>query len=302
MSAPECIVALGVAVCITFAAGHASAQTADILGKVSDKEGGALPGAAVEAKNLATGVARKAVSDRDGAYRIASVVPGEYRIRIALSGFADTERDATVSIGQDLRLDFALALATYNAHVTITDEAPLVQTEKSDLSTVVNEDQIDNLPLNGRTFQNLAVLVPGASTAYTFDPTKTRVGAISIGSQVGRALNVSIDGGDNNDDAVGGILQQYSAESIQEFEVITQRFKPEYGRSGGGVISVITKSGTNDLHGDVFGYYRGKSLNGKEYFQEKEGLAKPDYKRLQEGITLGGPIIRDRTHFFVAYE
>ncbi|MFN7975653.1 MAG: TonB-dependent receptor [Acidobacteriota bacterium] len=280
----------------------AYSQTADLLGVVKDKDGGALPGATVEVKNKGTGIERRVVTDKDGNYRVPALVPGDYKIKVTLSGFAETEREATINIGQEVKLDFKLELATYQAQVTVTGEVPLVKTEESDLSTVINEADIDNLPLNGRTFQNLAILVPGATSAQNFDPTKSRVGAISIGGQLGRGVNVSIDGGDNNDDAVGGILQQYSAESIQEFEVITQRFKAEYGKSGGGVLSIITKSGTNEFHGDVFGYYRGKSLNSKDYFEKQLDLPKSDFKRLQYGLTFGGPIIKDRTHFFLAYE
>jgi len=241
------------------------------------------------------------VTDKDGSYKVPALVPGEYRLKVALSGFAETQRDTTLNIGQEQKLDFKLELATFQAQVTVTGEVPLVKTEESDLSTVINEADVDNLPLDGRTFQNLAILVPGATTAETFDPTKSRVGAISIGGS-SAAHAVSIDGGDNNDDCVGGILQQYSAESIQEFEVITQRFKAEYGRSAGGVLSIITKSGTNEFHGDVFGYYRGKSLNSKDYFEKQAGLDKADFKRWQYGATFGGPIVKDRTHFFLAYE
>ena len=280
----------------------AFSQTADLGGTVSDKDGGPLPGATVTATNNATGIERRVVTDADGDFRVPALVPGTYTVLVQLSGFADTTQEVVLNVGKVLTLNFRLELATFQAEVTVTGEVPLVETTESDLSTVIDEEDIDNLPLNGRTFQNLAILVPGATTAENFDPTKSRVGAISIGGQLGRGVQVSIDGGDNNDDAVGGILQQYSQESIQEFEVITQRFKAEYGRSGGGVLSIITKSGTNEFHGNFFAYYRDKSLNEKEYFEEQLGVDKADFERLQYGATIGGPIVKDRTHFFFAYE
>ena len=285
-----------------FLAGPAQAQTADLTGKILDKQGEPLPGATVTAKNNATGIERKVLTDTDGQYRVPALVPGTYTVTVQLSGFADTSREVVLNVGKELTLNFNLELATFQAQVTVTGEVPLIETGESDISTVIDEDDIDNLPLNGRTFQNLAILVPGATTAQNFDPTKSRVGAISIGGQLGRGIQVSIDGGDNNDDAVGGILQQYSQESIQEFEVITQRFKAEYGRSAGGVLSIVTKSGTNEFHGNVFGYFRDKSLNEEDYFEEQLGLGKADFQRLQYGTTIGGPIVKDRTHFFFAYE
>jgi len=176
-------------------AAPAFSQTAGMFGKVTDKQGGALPGATVEAKNVGSGIARRVVTDTDGTYRVPALVPGDYNVTIRLSGFAETKRAATLNVGQDVKLDFQLELATYKAEVTVTGEVPLVETSESDLSTVIDEADIDNLPLNGRTFQNLAILVPGATTASNFDPTKSRVGAISIGGQLGRGVQVSVDGG-----------------------------------------------------------------------------------------------------------
>ncbi|MFN7975650.1 MAG: TonB-dependent receptor [Acidobacteriota bacterium] len=299
---PLCAAALSFLGFLGFLASPALAQTAGVVGVVQDEQQKALPGATIQIKHRDSGVERQVVADANGGYRLPALPPGPYKLKVSLPGFAETEREVTLQVGQEVKLDFELKLATFQAQVTVTGEAPLVKTEDSDLSTVIDEKDIDNLPLNGRTFQNLAILVPGATTAANFDPTKSRVGAISIGGNTGRGVMISIDGGDNNDDVVGGILQQYSQESIQEFEVITQRFKAEYGKSGGGVLSIVTKSGTNDFHGDVFGFYRGKSLNSKDYFEKQLNLDKADFKRLQWGVTFSGPIKKDRTHFFVAYE
>ena len=146
--------------------------------------------------------------------------------------------------------------------VTVTGEsAALVETTKTDVSGVIDQRRLENLPVNGRSFASLAILIPGATLQPSFDPTKARVGTFSVGGSTGRNLNVTIDGGDNKDNAVGGILQNFSMEGIQEFALSTQRFSAANGRSGGALLSVVSKSGTNDFHGSVFGFFRDDSLN-----------------------------------------
>jgi len=199
-------------------------------------------------------------------------------------------------------VDFTLKVATQQEEVTVVGEAPLVQTTTSDVGQVITDKMVQNIPLNGRKFQDLSLLVPGTRSANYYDPTKTEVGGISYGGLTGRSVLINVDGGDDNDGVVKGLLQQFTADSIQEYKVTTQRYSAEYGRSVGGVVNVVTKSGTNDLHGTAFGFFRNDSLQSKTVFQEEQGLDKPPFKQWQFGGSLGGPIVKDKAHFFFAYE
>ncbi len=161
---------------------------------------------------------------------------------------------------------------------------------------------VENIPLNGRKFQDLSLLVPGTRPSNYYDPTKTEVGGISYGGATGRSVIINVDGGDNNDGVVRGLLQQFSNDAIQEYKVTTQRYSAEYGRSVGGVVNVITKSGTNEFHGGAFLFARNQKLNARTHFEELTNAPKPDFSQQQFGATLGGPIQKDKAHFFVAYE
>jgi hypothetical protein len=187
-----------------------------------------------------------------------------------------------------------------------------VQTTKSDVGQVITTTMVENMPLNGRKFQDLSLLVPGTRPANYYDPTKTEVGGISYGGLTGRSVNISVDGGDNNDGVVRGLMQQFSADAIQEYKVTTQRYTAEFGRSTGGLVNVITKSGTNLFKGSGFLFARNDSLNAKTYFEKahaatanavaSEDLPKQPFSQQQVGGTIGGPIFKDKAFFFFSYE
>jgi len=277
--------------------------TADVKGKVVDEQGGPLPGARVFARNQETGRERGAWADENGEYRLVALAPGTYELTIEIEGFATRViTDVVLNVGMIATMNFNMKLAAVAETITVSGEAPLIETTESDISTVVTEQQITSLPLDGRTFSELAMLAPGAQRAESWDPTKTRMGNVSLSGGGGRGVNMSVDGGDNNDDAVGGQVQSFTAEGIREFEVITQRYKAEFGRATEGVVNVVTKSGTNAIHGSVFGFFRNDALNKNEHFAEKAGIEKPKFARQQFGFSLGGPIVRDKTHFFTAFE
>jgi hypothetical protein len=277
--------------------------TADIKGKVVDEKSEALPGARVFVKNVETGRERGVYTDAKGEYRLVALPPGTYDFNVEMEGFAtQVTKGVVLNVGMIATMDFAMKLASVAETITVTGEAPLVETTESDISALVNEQQITSLPLNGRTFSELALLAPGAQRAESWDPTKTRMGNVSIAGGASRGVNMTVDGGDNNDDAVGGQVQTFSAEGIQEFEVITQRYKAEFGRATEGIVNVVTKSGTNEIHGTVFGFFRDDSLNKNEYFAEQAGIEKPKFARQQYGFSLGAPIVKDKTHFFAAFE
>jgi len=282
----------------------ALAQTARVGGKVTDQQGGILPGATVTITNVATGLSSEVVTNAAGSYLFPSLDPGSYRLAVAMQGFAGWVREGIILVtGQGITMDAPLQVEGVTETVTVTGESPMISTRESKVGGVVDSESIENVPINTRDVQSLALLVPGAKRANNFDPTKGRVPAISFGTNgTGRGILYMLDGGDNTDDAVGGIVQQVSMDSIQEFEVVTSRIKAEHARAGGGAITMVTKSGTNEFHGSVFEYFRDKSLNAETEPEKLAGAGKAPFKRHQFGGVLGGPIVRDKAFFFVTYE
>ena len=199
-------------------------------------------------------------------------------------------------------------MATLAETVNVTGATPLIQTTASGVGAVVDVKRIESLPLNGRQFANLAATVPGVGLSFHSDPTKSTQFAPLVNGGAGRNINYQIDGGDNNDDTVGGLLQLFPLEAVQEFNFQTQRFKAEYGRSNGGVLNVVTKSGTNLWTGSAFEFFRDKSMNGLTETEKNAVVGttaspvKGDYRRNQFGGSFGGPIAKDRAHFFAAIE
>jgi outer membrane receptor protein involved in Fe transport len=292
----------------------AESDTGSIDGHVFDETKAAIPGATVTAKNVATGLSRNAVVSASGTYHIAGLPAGVYDVSATVSGFSSVLRkDVPVQVASQSTVDFTLKVGGQSETVTVTGEASLVQTTKSDVGQVITSQMVENMPLNGRKFQDLSLLVPGTRPSNYYDPTKTEVGGISYGGATGRNVIINVDGGDNNDGVVRGLLQQYTADAIQEYKVTTQRYSAEFGRSTGGVVNVITKSGTNELHGSLFGFARDQRLNSLSFFEQKakdegncdgagQAVCKSPFKQQQFGGSLGGPIIKDKAHFFVAYE
>jgi hypothetical protein len=297
--------------------GSVLAQTANsgvITGVVKDQTGAVVPGATVKAINLGTNAERTAVTSSDGNYEINQLVPGVYRVEVEAPNFAKTvAENVTVNVLGRVTIDAEMKPAGATATVNITtDTAPLIETTKTEVGGVIDQRELENLPVNGRSFANLAVLIPGATLAPSFDPTKSRVGTFSVGGATGRNLNITIDGGDNKDNAVGGILQNFSMEGIQEFALSTQRFSAANGRSGGALLSVVSKSGTNELHGSVFGFFRDDKLNANapkllaeanpSLFPNPADAVKPPFTRQQFGGSIGGPIVKNKAFFFGTVE
>jgi outer membrane receptor for ferrienterochelin and colicin len=195
-----------------------------------------------------------------------------------------------------------MRIAKVAENVTVTAETPLVDTTSSAVGGVVDTRRVENLPLNGRQFANLAITIPGVGLGFHADPTKSTQYSPQINGGNGRNVNYQIDGGDNNDDTVGGLLQLFPLEAIQEFNFLTSRYKAEYGRSNGGVMNIVTKSGTNDYRGSFFEMFRDKSMNAKTETERRGDVDKQDYRRNQFGGSFGGPVLRDRMHFFAAVE
>jgi hypothetical protein len=208
----------------------------------------------------------------------------------------------TVNVAQTTDLNIDLKLAGLSESVNVVAEVPLVKTSDSSVGGVVDVSKIESMPLNGRQFANLAITIPGVGLGFHSDPTKSTQYSPQIAGGNGRNVNYQIDGGDNNDDTVGGLLQLYPLEAIQEFNFITQRYKAEYGRSNGGVMNIVTKSGTNQMKGSWFTSLRDDSMNAKTEAEKLSKVNKQDYRRYQYGGSFGGPIIENKAHFFAAYE
>ncbi len=278
-------------------------DTGTIDGRVYDEQKAGMPGVTVTAKNTATGLTRAVQSSQEGTFRFQSLPPGTYELTAEIQGFAKQVRQGVVvQVTTATTIDFTMKVGAVSETVVVTGESPLVQTTKSDVGQVITTTMVQNMPLNGRKFQDLSLLVPGTRPSNYYDPTKTEVGGISYGGLTGRSVNISVDGGDNNDGVVRGLLQQFSADAIQEYKVTTQRYSAEFGRSTGGLVNVITKSGTNDLHGSGFLFGRNENLNSETYFEQQAGTGKQPFSQQQTGATLGGPLKKDRAFFFFSYE
>jgi Carboxypeptidase regulatory-like domain/TonB dependent receptor-like, beta-barrel len=295
----------GSALLLLFSSASAFAQqtTGNVTGRVVDQQGAAIPGASITAKNPATGFTRTEVSDAEGIYRLSALPVGIYEVLAELTGFASvSKQDVEVNVGQTVAIDFGLKVATIAETVTVTGATPLIETTSSSVGGVVSTRRIETIPLNGRQFANLAATIPGVGLGFHTDPTKSTQYSPQINGGNGRNLNYQIDGGDNNDDTVGGLLQLFPLEAIQEFNFQTQRFKAEYGRSNGGVLNVVTKSGTNQWSGSGFEFNRNKGLNSLSPSERIAKASKQDYKRNQFGGSFGGPLAKDKWHFFAAVE
>ena len=238
---------------------------------------------------------RTGVTDGEGIYRLSALPVGTYDLVAELQGFSKIEsKGIVVNVGQTLDIDMTLKLATVQESVTVNADTPLIETSSSSVGGVVDISRIESLPLNGRQFANLAATIPGVGLGFHSDPTKSSQFSPQIGGGNGRNVNYQIDGGDNNDDTVGGLLQLFPLEAIQEFNFVTQRFKAEYGRSNGGVMNIVTKSGTNNFSGSGFSLFRDKSLNAQTHSARRSANAtKQDYRRYQFGGSFGGPIVAE---------
>jgi hypothetical protein len=291
-----------------------TANTGVITGVIQNEKGEVVADALVRAINIGTNATRETRTSSDGVYEFSQLVPGAYRVEIEAVGFAKSVSEGvTVNTLQRTTANFDLKVGAVTEVVNVTAEnQPLVETTKTDISGVIDQRRLENLPVNGRSFASLAILIPGATLQPSFDPTKARVGTFSVGGSTGRNLNITIDGGDNKDNAVGGILQNFSMEGIQEFALSTQRFSAANGRSGGALLSVVSKSGTNNFHGSAFGFFRDDKLNANapkllseandRLFPDSADIVKPPFSRQQFGGSIGGPIKQDKAFFFGTVE
>ena len=277
--------------------------TATLTGVVTDPNSEVIPNATVRAVNKATNFTRTVMTNNEGVYVIPNLPVGEYEVKVSSPNFETkiTETPVQLNVGQTITLNAELKVGGVYATTELIGEMPLVDTQTSKVDSVINDREIENLPLNGRNFLELALLTPGNTLAPNFDPTKTNTVVISSAGQLGRGGNVMIDGTDNNDDVVGGSLINISQDAVAEFQVATNRFSAEYGRSASSVINVVTKSGSNDLRGSFSFFERDKNLQALPATFDRS-LTAPPFDRQQYSFTLGGPVIKDNLWFFGALE
>ncbi|MBI1875327.1 MAG: TonB-dependent receptor [Acidobacteria bacterium] len=275
----------------------ASAQTtgATLQGTISDPQGALLPGVAVVIRNTETGLTREQTTDARGWYRVPALPPGTYEIRSELSGFGTQVRTGLVlTIGQEATVNLTLQLASVQETVTVTGEAPLIETSKSALGTTVTRHELDSLPLIGRNFAGLANLTPGISGVGG--------GGVNASGQTTRSNSYLVDGASNDDTIVATQRGGFSLEAVREFVVMSNQFTAEYGMASGAIVSVVTRSGTNDAQGRFFLFHRDDALDAQNPFSRAQGSGKAPFSQQRFGGFFGGPIVRDRLHYFGSYE
>jgi hypothetical protein len=274
-----------------------------ILGRVADPTGAVLAAVKIVLVNEATGATRDTQTNANGDYTFVEVVPGTYRIEYELPGFKKSlQKNVTVDVNQVVTLNQTLAIGATQETVEVTSEAPQVDTTSTQLGAVINDRSVNELPLNTRDTYQFLQLQPGVQSQLGSSGSlfygSDSAGSVSVNGGRGRSNNFSVNGGDANDQFVNLPTIQPTPDSIAEFRVITNTFDAEYGRNSGAVVNVITKSGTNNFHGNLYEYFRNKVLNAQGYFN----TVKPQFNQNQFGGTFGGPIKRDRTFFFLSYE
>lgn len=280
---------------------QSQATTGNIEGRVTDPNGAAVPAVTITATNQETGFAKTANVDEEGIYRILFLPPGKYRVTTGgAAGFAGADfSNVTVTVGGKTPLDIELKIGGTTTMVDISAQGQIVETTRTSVASTINERAIQNLPVNGRNFLDFATLTPGVVR----EP--TRAGDLSVGGQKGTLNSLQVDGADNNNTFFGQSFgrtgtrppYQFSEESVQEFQVNQNGFSAEFGRAGGAVINVVTKSGTNQWHGSAFEYFRDESLNSNTPILTARGAKRPKSQINQFGGTLGGPIKKDRAFF-----
>ena len=279
------------------------AITATLQGQVADKSGAVLPKATVTLTNTETGFSRTTASDDSGQYKVPLLPVGSYKVTAAAKGFEGQTQALTLSVGDIATLNFSLSPGTVEQQVTVTTEAPLVEPTRTSTDSVIGQQKIQNLPVNGRQFIDFALLAPGVTvgdtTSGSTDVIIEPVTKLSFAGQNIHYNFIAVDGADNTSTASGVQKTTPSTDAVREFRVINSTYSVQAGRAVGGIVNIITKSGTNNVHGSVYEYFRNNAMDANSE------LAAPGLNKLQQnqfGFTIGGPIRKDKTFYFANYE
>ena len=289
---------------------NAQLTTADVVGTVTDTTGAVVPNANVTLTNQKTNETRNTQSNGGGQYAFTLLLPGNYSVRIEAQGFTTFTSNVNVSAGDRARVDASMHVGQSSDTVEVTSPSPLLQTETSTVANTVPEQHVESLPLNTRNLTTLVTFVPGANEGSSVDSLSSgqrpddrrQTSSFSVNGQDVELNNAQIDGTDNNERIIGTIGVKPSIDAIQEVTVETNNYTAESGRTPGGLVSVITKSGSNSFHGSLYEYFQNNAFNARNPFNPSPQFPQSEFRQNDFGGSVGGPIIKDRTFFFFAYE
>jgi Carboxypeptidase regulatory-like domain/TonB dependent receptor len=274
--------------------------TGDLHVTVKDPKGGVVNSASITVRDEQKGLRRPATVNQEGEYSILALPPGRYRVEVEAQGFARiTAEDVVITVGQRAELPITLSVAGTQEVVNVTSEAELVETQRTSSTNTIEQRRIDNLPINGRNYIQFA-----QTDSQVLSDNAPSIGAaptsgLNISGQRARSNLVNVDGADATDNSVNGVRSTVSQEAVQEFQIINNSYAAEYGRASGGVINIVTRSGSNSTHGSVYGYLRNRNFQAVNPFST---VSDPAYTRVQAGATLGGAIKKDKTFYYFSYE
>jgi Carboxypeptidase regulatory-like domain len=281
----------------------AFAQAGTFNGRVLDQGDAVLPGVTVTAANVSTGVSRTTVTNAEGLYFMPGLDPGIYDVKSELAGFSPAARErVTLGVNATITLDFRMRVAALNETITVTGDAPVIEVTQSKVASTIQANQLENLPMITRSVSGMLALLPGAAPMAPTHRSKENVGSVSFGGASGTNVMPTVDGADNRDNRYGGPLLTFTTEALEQFQLATSQFTAADGRTGGAALTMVTKSGTNLLHGSAFLFVRDKSMSAKDYFTKAANQEKAPFNRKQFGGSIGGPIVRNRMFFFGALE
>src|SRR5215475_7258995 len=273
---------------------------AQLSGSILDPKGAVVPGATVTLRSDTVGIEQTVVSDASGQYRFLLVPAGQYTLSVQAAGFGRfTDKGISLTVGQIANLPITLQLTTVTAEVSVTTDASIVETQRTSVATTMDQTRIDNLPINGRNYINFTLTNSQVARDTTPSIGAAPTSGLNVGGQRARSNLVNVDGEDAIDNSVNGVRSTVSQEAVQEFQIITNGYAAEYGRASGGVVNIITRSGTNELHGSAFGYLRNRNIQAVNPFST---VSDPAYTRVQSGFTLSGPLVKDKTFYFLSFE
>jgi carboxypeptidase family protein/TonB-dependent receptor-like protein len=288
---------------LAFAQGGSA--TGDLHVTVKDPKGNLVTNATVTVKDQAKGLERGSTGDGVGGYSVRLLPPGTYTVAVGAPGFATTETtDLAVTVGEMAELPVTLSIAGSKEVVTVSSEAELVETSRTSTTDTIGQRRIDNLPINGRNYINFTLTDSQVVRDNAPNTGAAPTSGLTMSGQRARSNLVNVDGADATDNSVNGVRSTVSQEAVQEFQIITNSYASEYGRASGGVVNIITRSGSNDFHGDIFGYLRNRNFQAVNPFAvcQNPPCSKPAYTRVQGGVAFGGPIKKDRTYYYFSYE
>ncbi|HEX6503442.1 MAG TPA: TonB-dependent receptor [Terriglobales bacterium] len=276
------------------------AATGDLHVSVKDPAGKMVTDATVTVIDQAKGVARSTVQNSDGEYRFVALVPGRYMVTVTAGGFSKAVyEDQTITVGQVADLPVTLQVSGGETVVNVSSEAEVVETSRTSSTDTIEQKRIDNLPINGRNYINFTLTDSQVVRDNAPNTGAAPTSGLNMSGQRARSNLVNVDGTDATDNSVNGVRSTVSQEAVQEFQIITNNYAAEYGRASGGVVNIITRSGSNEFHGDVFGYIRNRNFQAVNPFST---VRNPAYTRVQAGAAFGGPIKKDKTYYYFSYE